>query len=185
VDDAAEALFEEARRRARSRRRRRAAAVAGALLASGTVALIAFGGNGAVDRRAAPSPPVVSARSLLAKRVAIVALACPKPNSIACDRVAIRVVTRRPERSVTATIDGRSVVLDDPRWSGRRRHGLRRGFAGFLQPAGLRARVWAANPDDYYTGEHGVWVRLRLTITRPDRSRVATSLRLGLSPGWG
>jgi hypothetical protein len=155
------------------------------LLASGAVALIAFGGNAPVHRRADQSVALVSSRAVLARDGAVVALSCPKPNSIACDRLAIGVLTRRPELSVTATIGARSVVLDDRRWSGPRRHGLRRGFVGFLQPAGVRGRVWAALGGDYYTGEHAVAVRLRLTIARPDGSRIATSLRLDLSPGWG
>jgi hypothetical protein len=116
-------------------------------------------------------------------------VACPEPNSIAYDRVGIAVWTRRPARSVTATVGGRSVVLDDREWGGPRRHGLRRMFAGFLQPAGLRGpgplAVRTEDGDDYFTGVHPVTARVWLTITLPNGSRVATSLPMGLSTGWG
>jgi hypothetical protein len=116
-------------------------------------------------------------------------VSCSVPNSIACDRVAIIVATRRPARAVTITIGGRSAVLDDLEWSQPWRHGVKRDFSGFLQPAGLRGHgplaVLVENHHNRWTGVHPVTAALHVVITYADGSRRATSARAPLSPGWG
>jgi hypothetical protein len=188
VEDAAEALFEEARQRARRRRRRRVALALGALLAAGAALLIASGGIEPVHRRATPAPPVVAARSVLTARPSM-GVSCSVPNSIACDRVAILLATRRPARAVSVTIGGRSTVLDDLMWSEPWRHGVKREFSGYLRPAGMRdrgpLRVRTEHGDDYFSGVHPVTPVMRVVITYADGSRRATSVRTYLSPGWG
>jgi hypothetical protein len=63
------------------------------------------------------------------------AVACHIPNSIACDRVGLAVWLRHPALSISATIAGAPLQLNNPDWSGPARHGRRRMFAGFLHPA--------------------------------------------------
>jgi hypothetical protein len=116
-------------------------------------------------------------------------VACRNANDIRCDRVGLAIWTKRPARSVRATIGGRSFTLDDGEWSGRARHGLRRMFAGFLQPAGLQGGVPLAvtpdGPGGQWMGRHPAAARVRLVITRADSSRRATTLTVPLAPGWG
>jgi hypothetical protein len=79
-------------------------------------------------------------------------------------------------------------VLDDLQWSEPWRHGVKRGFSGFLQPAGLRGpgplAVRTEHGPDYFSGVHPVIAVVRVVITYADGSRVATSARSWLSPGW-
>jgi hypothetical protein len=69
-------------------------------------------------------------------------VACHIPNWIACDRVGLTVWLAR-RATVTATIAGAHVRLNDPHWSyvvhdhDRTQH----VYTGFLQPAGLTARL--------------------------------------------
>ena len=159
-----------------------------ALLAVGAALVIALGADDPALRHAPASPPVVAPRRVLAGPPAM-ALACPVPNSIACDRVALLVNTRRPARAVTVTIGDRSAVLDDLQWSEPWQHGVKRRFSGFLQPAGMLddgpLHVTPEDGRDRYTGRNAVSAPVRVVITRTDGSRVATSLRLELFAGWG
>jgi hypothetical protein len=181
----AEALFEEARRR----RRRRAAALGGAVLAIAVAGVAVLSSPRGRTPARDGGPVAVAPGQVLAKGGASMGVACPRPNSIACDRVGIAVETRRPARAVQATVAGRAVRLDDPEWSGRSRHGLRRWFAGFLQPAGLLGHgPLAVQVEDgryYWTGVHPAHATVRLVITYADGSQKATALRVSLSPGWG
>jgi hypothetical protein len=90
---------------------------------------------------------------------------------------------------VHATVAGRAVALDDPAWSGPSKRGLRRMFAGFLQPAGLLGdgplAVQVERGRYYWTGVHPADATVRLVITYADGSQRATKLRVSLSPGWG
>jgi hypothetical protein len=127
------------------------------------------------------------ARRLLSKSP-YMGVACGKPNSIACDRVGLAVWLRKPARSVLATIAGRRFELSDPHWSGGARNGQRRMFAGFLQPAGLvdgPLKVQVENGRSRWTGAKPVSARVKLLITRNGGNIDATSVRVGLSPGWG
>jgi hypothetical protein len=182
----AEALFEEARLRARRRRRRRAAALGGAILAI-AVAGVAVLSSPRQNTPARNSGPVAVAPRTLLAGGPYMGVSCSRANSIACDRVGLAVWTRRPARAVRATVAGRPVTLDDPEWSGPSKHGLRRMFAGFLQPAGLLGDgpLAVRVEDRHYYGVHPVYATVRLVITYADGSQKATSLRVELSPGWG
>jgi len=128
---------------------------------------------------------------------------CPVANSIACDRVGLAVWLKRPAMSVTATIAGAPLTLDhrgDLVYKGDR---PRSAFAGFLQPAGIVARlhVKPALGDVVYKS-HGRWrvavrrqmwfggtesplVPVRLTIHRPGGRTVITRVKVALGTGWG
>jgi hypothetical protein len=71
-----------------------------------------------------------------------IGVACHIPNSIACDRIGLAVWLRRPA-SVTATIAGAPLKLNDPHWSyvSHSGHQTLYIYAGFLQPAGLTTRL--------------------------------------------
>jgi hypothetical protein len=186
MDDAAQALFEEARQRARRRRLRRGAFAAAASVA--IVAAIAIGTGTSTRGHRHDSARTVPWRAVLTAAPGM-GVACPVPNSISCDRVGVILSTKRPARAVVVTIGHRSALLDDPQWGGPRRNGLQTGFAGFLQPAGLRGpgplEVRTEHGNDYFTGAHPVTALVHVTITRADGSRVRTSVRAWLSPGWG
>jgi hypothetical protein len=188
VDAEAEALFEEARLRARRRRRRIALAI-GLPIAGALAAAVAIGSHGTskVPKDPAPTGVTVAPRAVLAEGP-YMGVACRVPNWVGCDRVGLAVWTRHFARSIDATVGGKTFALDDRQWSGRSRHGLRKMFAGFLQPAGLldgALRVQPDSPGERWTGVHPVDARVRLVITRADGKRRTTTLTVGLSPGWG
>jgi hypothetical protein len=115
-------------------------------------------------------------------------VACPQANRFACDRVGLAVWLRAPAVSVTATVDGRPLALDDPGWSGPAIDGHRRMLAGFLHPAGLLHGPLALRADDgpgRWVGRHPVQAGVGLMIERSPTHFVRTSLRVRLSPGWG
>ena len=151
-------------------------------LAAAAVAAVAAG----IAAPAAAAPPVPP-RTLLARAPSL-GVACRVANSIACDRVGLAVWLRRPARAVTATIAGRPVTLDDRAWSAPARRGLRRMFAGFLHPAGLRDGALAVVTEDgrdRFTGRHPVRATVVLWV-RDARGRIArTRLCVELRAGWG
>lgn len=110
-------------------------------------------------------------------------VACPVANRTSCDRVGLAVWLRKPARSVVASMGGRSFRLDDPTWSGPRRNGLRRMFAGFQKPAGLR-RGPLRIPTTW-TGLPPVKTRVRIRVTLASGAVRTTRVTVGLSPGWG
>jgi hypothetical protein len=115
-------------------------------------------------------------------------VACGRPNRFACDRVGLAVWLRTPAVGVTATVDGRRMVLDDRQWSGPVRGGRRRMLAGFLHPAGLLSGPLKIRADDAagrWTGRHPVEAGVGLLIERSPSHYVRTSLRVSLAPGWG
>ena len=188
--DAVAALFEEARRRA-SRRRRRAAfgGLALVLIAAGVALVVVVGHDGSAPTRSgAPAPVTVRPERVLALP-SYLGVSCPRASSIACGRVGLAIWTRGPARAVRATIAGRSFDLtDDRRFVGPHQRGQPYMFVGFLHHAGLRRgplAVRVENGRSRWTGKHPVEATLRLMITRADRSRVATSVSVPLSPGWG
>jgi hypothetical protein len=135
----------------------------------------------------AAAAPAVRPRTLLARTPSL-GVACRVANSIACDRVGLAVWLRRPARAVTATVAGRRVQLDDRAWSGPARRGLRRMFAGFLHPAGLRDGPLRVVPDggrDRWTGRHPVRATVVVWV-RDARGRIArTRVCVELRAGWG
>jgi hypothetical protein len=121
-------------------------------------------------------------------RAPYLAVACPRPNRFACDRVGLAVWLRGAAVSVSATVDGRPLALDDARWSGPVHGGRRRMFAGFLHPAGLLDGPLKLRSDDgpgRWIGRHPVQAGVGLLIERDGRRFVRTSLRVRLSAGWG
>lgn len=114
-------------------------------------------------------------------------VSCSSPNSIRCDRVGLAVWLREPARSVRAEIGGRSFDLDDPTWSGPARDGLRRMFAGFLQPAGLRDGALAIPGESTgrWIGNPPVSAVVTIEVVTRDSSRERARVDTRLSPGWG
>jgi hypothetical protein len=121
---------------------------------------------------------------------AYLGVSCRTPNSFACDRVGLSVSLRRPALSVTATIDGRRLKLDDPRWSGRPdAAGRRKTFGAFLHPAGFFKGPLAIHTTDhthYWAGNNPpVHADIALLIKRSATHYDRTSLVVPLQPGWG
>lgn len=110
-----------------------------------------------------------------------------RPGAPGCDRVGLAVWLREPVSAVSAVIDGRSFDLDDPTWSGPARDGLRRMFAGFLEPAGLdEGALKIPNvPGGRWEGSPPVEVTVTIKITTRDGSQVQAQARTSLGPGWG
>jgi hypothetical protein len=188
--DAAAALFEQARRRARRRRQRAAFGGLALVLIAAGVALVVVRTHdrSAPTRPGAPTPVTVTPERVLALP-SYLGVSCRRANSIACDRVGLAIWTRSSVRAVRATIAGRSFDLtDDPRFVGPHQRAQPHMFIGFLHHAGLRHGALAVrveNGRNRWTGKHPVHATMRLVITLADRSRMATSANVRLSPGWG
>jgi hypothetical protein len=133
---------------------------------------------------------VVSPQSVLRVRP-YMAVACRRPNSIACDRVGLAVWTRRPANSVRATVAGRGFTLPYQFccFPQPRAPHIRRQFVGFLHHAGLRGpgplAVRVENGRNRWTGVHPVSAEVQLLITFPDGSQATTRTRAPLLAGWG
>jgi hypothetical protein len=115
-------------------------------------------------------------------------VSCPEPNRFACDRVGLAVWLEEPAEAIDATVEGRAFALDDPDWSGPLDGGVRRMFAGFLQPAGLVDGPLALTADDgpdRWIGRHEVSAQVELRIVRADGTTDVTRTEVGLSAGWG
>ncbi len=154
-------------------------AVAAALMLGGC------GDEANPDRSASPPLRERPASSLLS-RPPYLGVACPVPNSIACDRVGLAVWLRRPARRVVATIGRQRFALDDERW----RHDTRGdAHIGYLQPAGLLGdgplAVRADEPPHRLVRGGVVRPFITLRITRASGPPVVTRTRAGLHPGWG
>jgi len=124
----------------------------------------------------------------LLARAPYLGVACPVPDSLACDRVGLAVWVTRPARAVNAAVGGRRFALDDPHWSGPARHGLRRMFAGFLQPAGLTRgalRVVPHGPYGRWAGGQRVSALVELAIRYGNGTQATVRLRIRLHAGWG
>jgi hypothetical protein len=182
-------VIEAARRRQNLRHRRATTATLAAL----ALALAAYATASGPGR---PGPPpsatrpitLTPAASVLAK-APYMGVSCPLANSIACDRVGLALWLRHPATSVTATIAGRPLNLDDPTWApGHPRHGARTAFTGFLQPAGIvsNLHVNTDNGGDRWTGiKFPTPPLVRLRIVYPSGKTITTQLRVDLAPGWG
>jgi hypothetical protein len=192
VDDAAQALFEEARRRTRRRRRRQAAVVGLCTLGAGAAWLGARGGGDGSPTGHQPQRAVthVMPEQILAQPP-YMGVACLKPNSIACDRVGLAVWTKDPVERVAASIGGRSFTLRfegccGPQTPSNR---PRQQFMGFLHHAGLRGTgplaVQVENGRNRFTGLQAVTAPVRITVTYGDGSQQVTTVWLDLAPGWG
>jgi hypothetical protein len=117
-------------------------------------------------------------------RVPDLGLACPRPNSLACDRVGLGVWLDRPAVGVTATIAGRPLSLHAGGFGGRGP----KYWEGYLQPAGLLAGPLKVTPDggrDFWAGGHPKYARLVITVYRTRQRPVRTAQVVELRPGWG
>jgi hypothetical protein len=187
IDDG---VIKEARRR---QRRRRALGLSVIFMA----ALIAGGllrGTGAVHRphplRAAGTgaAPGISPASPMLAREPDLGVTCGVPNSIRCDRVGLAVWLRRPAETVTATVAGVTIELDDPTWSGPALHGRRTMFTGFLQPAGMLNGPLKVRPDRgryWWAGAHATSARVRIVAIYGQRHRASVTTTVLLRAGWG
>jgi hypothetical protein len=116
-------------------------------------------------------------------------VACHIPNSITCDRIGLAVWLRRPA-TVTATIAGARLTLNDPTWSyvAHSRRSTLYVYAGFLQPAGLTTRLGLL-PDglslNSWYGGNAPSPLVRFRIDYGQGTIVATQERVYLSAGWG
>jgi hypothetical protein len=192
VDDAAQALFEEARRRTRRRHRRQAAAVGLCALGAGVAWL---GARGAGDDPPTGREPQRAVTQVMPEQILAqppyMGVACLKPNSIACDRVGLAVWTKDPVDRVAASIGGRSFTLRFEGCCGPQTPSSRprQQFMGFLHHAGLRGpgplAVQVENGRNRFTGLNPVTTPVRITVTYADGSRQVTKVWLGLAPGWG
>jgi hypothetical protein len=155
-----------------------------ALMGTGLAACGSRGGD-----RAAPAAGSVTTAAAAAadhgerylSRPPDVGVACPRANSIACDRVGLAVWLERPAERVTATIDGRSLRLRAGRPD-------RAGYEGYLQPAGLLDGSLKVTPDRgrfYWQGSHPRDARLHIVIRRASGATDRVSLSVPLRPGWG
>jgi hypothetical protein len=141
----------------------------------------------ALAATAAPSATTDSATAMLAQEPRL-GVACGVPNSIKCDRVGLAVWLRRPALSVTATVAGEPVELDDPTWSGPARNGRRMMFAGFLQPAGMLNGPLKVHPDRgrfWWAGGHPAPARLRIVANYGNGHRTSATTTVLLAGGWG
>jgi hypothetical protein len=116
-------------------------------------------------------------------------VACPGPNSLACDRVGLAVWLVRPAARVTASVAGLPVHMRIP--AGFRPTpylGPRGGYwEGFLQPAGLKAGPLRVQPEGgplTWYGRPPVETSVRITAHYRDGS-ATTVVRAELHPGWG
>lgn len=179
-------LFDEAWAHRHSRRRITAAPAMGVACAAAAGFLL--------GRAQAPTSSgahvTIAAPSTVLTQAPYMGVHCPVANSIACDRVGLAVVLRRPAQSVIATIDGRRLDMDrrgDVPAAGVR---PRREFDGFLQPAGIRTRMRVRTaPGSNFWAPDVRWpqagAEVRLLIDYGSGRIVLTQLHVPLSAGWG
>jgi hypothetical protein len=140
------------------------------------------------DDKAAGTKPLVFQKARNGEeRKPYMGVACSKPNSIACDRVALAVWLERRASGVTASIAGRELELRPPEnfVSG---HGGRGWWEGFVQPAGLVDGPLEVQPDRgryYWEGRRPVVAPVRITARYRDGSSASRTVRVWLSPGYG
>jgi hypothetical protein len=120
-------------------------------------------------------------------------VACPRPNSIRCDRVGLAVWLPDRVRRLDASISGMPVTLrwraetDAAEW-GITRYRRISYYEGYLAPARLIEGPLHVRPDRgryYWTGRHPTSARVRL-VARYGSGKVArVRMRVGLAAGWG
>ena len=198
-------LIEEAWDHRRRRYRQFALAALAAVAIAALVWVTIPHGSESPAGSAAPRParPAVIAPSRVLSKSPYLGVSCPISNSIACDRVGLAVRLKRPAVSVTATIAGVPLALNQ--------HGpqpdhlplARRVFYGYLQPAGIVSRLHIRPVDgNEIVTKHGrtrvilrhqMWFGegnarsplIRLTIRSAAGQTIITQRRVGLATGWG
>ncbi len=114
-------------------------------------------------------------------------VSCHIPDSIACDRVGLAVWLAQPA-TVTATIAGVPLRLNDPSWS---YVAYQSGmplyvYAGFLQPAGLVTRLHVAPiGGTTWPGVNAPTPLVRFRVDYGRRNVVITQEHVQLHAGWG
>jgi hypothetical protein len=113
-------------------------------------------------------------------------VACPKPNSIACDRVGLAVWLAKPALRLDAAIGRRKVSMKSP---GDFVTGRGTGWEGFLQPAGLDGGALDVETEsetgDRWIGRRPLFATVRLTAHYRGGRFASRTLRVELAPGWG
>jgi hypothetical protein len=182
-------------KQARRRQRRRRLAIAAAMVpAAASAVIFASGGSQRGARPTGSRPPrqfgpgtTESAAAVFAQ-APYMGVACHIPNSIACDRVGLAVWLRRPA-TVSATIAGAPLKLNDPTWSYVAQSGRQAVYvyAGFLHPAGLTTRLHVTPEANTpaWLGSNApsptVWFRVDF-----GRGKIViTHENVFLSAGWG
>jgi hypothetical protein len=164
-----------------------AALVAAALVAA--LAVVVWRGLGPTQRSAnQPAHSALVAASTVLSKPPYLGVRCPIPNSVACDRVALAVWLRHPAMSVTATIAGEPLTLNDPRPVTGPAGLPRRVFDGNLQPAGIVSRLHVhpvSASSQKWLGADAPAPVVRLMIHYPGGRVVVTRLRVPLSAGYG
>jgi hypothetical protein len=198
-------LIEEAWEHRRRRYRQFALAALAAVAIAALVWVAIPHGSGSHAGSAAPQPPrpdVIPASRVLSK-APYLGVSCPIANSIACDRVGLAVWLKRPAVSVTATIAGAPLALNQHGPQPDHLRLPRRVFYGYLQPAGITSRlhIRPVEGNEIIT-KHGrtrVVVRpqmwfgegnaraplIKLTVHYSDGQTILTQRRVGLATGWG
>jgi hypothetical protein len=178
-------LIGEARDHQRWRRRRLLLIV----LAVAGIALAVYAA-GELRTRPAATPAVPAAPGAVAQppsevlsRAPYMGVACPRANSIGCDRVGLAVWLKRPARSARAMIDGRSLHMS--RFGNPPRPGTE--YAGYLVPAGIasRLRVHPLAGTSTWLGGRAPSATVRLVLGLSGGRHVVTHLRVPLMAGWG
>jgi hypothetical protein len=139
--DRLRALFDEAWRRTRRRRLLVAATLVAAVAVAVAVAVAQSAGDRSVPAAAPPA-------TLALPRDPGMGVACPEPNSIACDRIGIAVWLDSAPRRLVARVGGRSVVLRDAHIRCGADASCPRLYQAMLQPAGLLDGALKVTPDE-------------------------------------
>jgi hypothetical protein len=131
--------------------------------------------------RAASPPAPRGAADRLFSQPPSVGVACPRANSIACDRVGVAIWLRRPAVRVTAVVNGLRLRLRAPR--------TRTGWwEGYLQPAGLLDGALRVTPDRgtrSWQGTHPRSAIVAVTATRRSGATERATTVVALRAGWG
>jgi hypothetical protein len=189
--DADLGVIKEARRRQRRRR-----SLIGVLLltaALGTTIVWTHRHHPAPPPAARPAPALPTAVTVSPRvafwRAPYMGVACPIPNSIACDRVGLAVWLRRPAVAVTASIGGRTLRL----WTGAespsawRNRPPNTGYTAYLQPANL-VTAFQVTPQPGTTTWFGDGTPTPIVQFRIDYGGghiVTTQRQVPLMAGWG
>jgi hypothetical protein len=176
-------------------RRRIGVALFAAAAVAGVLAILSSSGGTPTARPSGAlpfsGPGIVEPAAAAFLQSPSMGVACPIPNSIACDRLGLAVwLTRRA--TVTATIaDGPRIRLDDPHWSYFvRDHGRAiYVYTGFLQPAGFTTRFHIIPKADTQTWDgstsHAPSPLVHFRIDYGLDDIVFTQTHVLLRPGWG
>ena len=181
---APESVIPEARRH----RRRRWMWTGAAMSVAALAVVLGFGlsasGGGGTPTQSSGVPRLLGPGKIEAPRLVFLqnpymGISCGLPNSVACDRVGLAVWLRR-SAVVTATIDGRTLSLNDPTWS----RPTTFMYAGFLQPASMATRMHVPPSSMLFVKplpSPSVWFR----IDFGHGNVVLTHKDVQLEPGWG